>query len=199
MVTIIDYELGNLASLCKAFETAGIEYKISGRKEDLQEADVIVLPGVGAFRDAIDFIEKNNLKKSIMDHVSKGKFLVGICLGMQLFYEKSYENGIYEGLGILSGDVVKLESKKVPHMGWNSLNLTREDPVLRELSEEDYVYFVHSYYVKGKMDDMLAFSEYETIVPAIVRKGNVIGFQFHPEKSGIIGEKILSNLREVIR
>jgi len=199
MVTIVDYELGNLGSLRKALETVGIEYIISGKKEDVENSDAIILPGVGAFRDAIEFIEKNNLKESIKRHVENGKFLIGICLGMQLFYEKSYENGCYEGLGLLEGDVVKLKSKKVPHMGWNNLNIKKEEPITKGLSDEDYVYFVHSYYAVGDEKDTLAFSEYELTVPAIVRKGNVIGFQFHPEKSGEIGEKILKNLREVIK
>jgi glutamine amidotransferase len=199
MVTIVDYELGNLGSLRKALETVGIEYIISGKKEDVENSDAIILPGVGAFRDAIEFIEKNNLKESIKRHVDDGKFLIGICLGMQLFYDKSYENGCYEGLGLLEGDVVKLKSKKVPHMGWNNLNIKKEEPITKGLSDEDYVYFVHSYYAVGDEKDTLAFSEYELTVPAIVRKGNIIGFQFHPEKSGEIGEKILKNLREVIK
>lgn len=199
MVTIVDYELGNLGSLCKALETAGIDYKISGKKEDLEKSDTIILPGVGAFRDAIEFIENKDLKETIRDHVAKGKFIVGICLGMQLFYEKSYENGCYDGLAILKGDVVKLESKKVPHMGWNNLNIKVSDEITEALSNDDYVYFVHSYYAKGDEEDILASSDYEVMIPAIVRKGNIIGFQFHPEKSGSIGEKILSNLREVIK
>ena len=197
MVTILDYKLGNLGSLCSALRQAAIPYQISDQKEVLEKSEVIILPGVGAFRDAIEFIESNNLRKTLQNHVDEGKYLIGICLGMQLLYEESTENGYYVGLGFLKGKIKKIEAKKVPHMGWNQLNLKFVSALTEGITTEDYVYYVHSYYAEGRDEEIVAYSNCEVLIPGIVRKDNIIGFQFHPEKSGKVGEQIFRNLKAV--
>lgn len=199
MNIIIDYGLGNLRSLQTALARAGIIAEISSDKEAIEQAKLLILPGVGAFRDAICNLNETGLADVVRAHAAKGGYLVGICLGMQLLYEKSYEYGEFDGLGIIPGDIVKLkQEKKVPHMGWNDLKLVKEDPLLKYISEGDYVYFVHSYYAKSDGSEMLAVAQYGEIVPAVVRQGNVIGFQFHPEKSSSVGANLLKALGEII-
>jgi len=196
---IIDYGLGNLASVSRAFEREGIECKISKDIEEIKNADTMILPGVGAFQYAMSSLKEMKLIPVIKEHVDKGKYLLGICLGMQLLYEKSYENGEYEGLGFIEGSVEKLDvNLKVPHMGWNRIYFSKQDPILKYINESDHVYFVHSYYIKSSGSELIAYAEYGVKVPAIVRKGNVLGFQFHPEKSGEVGANLIKAYKEMI-
>lgn len=200
MNIIIDYGLGNLESVYTAFEKLGIETKISSDKDEIAAATSLILPGVGAFRDAIKALHETNLIPIIKEHVKKGKFLMGICLGMQLLYEKSYENGEYEGLGIIKGSVEKLEIDfKIPHMGWNNLKFNKNDEILKYIKEDDYVYFVHSYYVNSSNEELIAYAKYGEKIPAIVRNNNVYGIQFHPEKSSDVGFNILRAYGEMIK
>lgn len=199
MHVIIDYGMGNLASVQRAFEKLGLDVKISNREEDLRAAKSLILPGVGAFRDAIRLLDETGLSKVIKEEAAKGKYLIGICLGMQLLYDKGYEYGQYDGLGLISGTVQYLDVKlKVPHMGWNNLKFYKQDPILKYIREDEYVYFVHSYYAVSDNSELVAYSEYEKNVPAIVRKDNVYGIQFHPEKSGDTGLNILKAYKEII-
>lgn len=198
MHAIIDYGMGNLASVKRAFDKLNIDTIITDKKEDLINAESLILPGVGAFRDAIKLLDESGLSDVIKQEAAKGKKILGICLGMQLLYEKSLENGEYEGLGLIDGTIEYLDVKeKVPHMGWNNLKFEKEDPILKYIKEDDYVYFVHSYYARS-WDSVLAYAQYEKSVPAIVRNNNVYGIQFHPEKSGEIGANILKAYKEII-
>ena len=199
MNVILDYGLGNLKSLQTALERAGIATRISAEPEIIKSAEVLFLPGVGAFRDAATALWDSGLAELIIKKSRQGSYIIGICLGMQLLYERSFENGDYQGLGLIPGDVVKLKQMpKIPHMGWNSLDLKRADPLLKYIRSGDYVYFVHSYYARSDGEEILATAEYGETIPAIVRRGNVIGFQFHPEKSSDTGVRLLQALKEVI-
>lgn len=199
MHVIIDYGMGNLASVQRAFEKLQVNVKISNKEEDLRNAKSLILPGVGAFRDAIKLLNESGLSSVIKEEIVKGKYIIGICLGMQLLYEKGYEYGEYDGLGLIKGGIEYLDvSLKVPHMGWNNLKFNKQDPILKYIKEDEYVYFVHSYYAVSDNSEMLSYSEYEKKVPAIVRKGNVYGIQFHPEKSGAVGLNILRAYKEII-
>lgn len=201
MNVILDYDVGNLASVLRGFERVGIESVVSKDPEIIKNATSLVLPGVGAFKDAMEALQKSGLIPYILEHVNQKKFLFGICLGMQLLYEKGYENGVYEGLGILKGSVRFLDiDLKVPQMGWNTLKFQKkDDPILKYIQEDDYVYFVHSYYVQSSNIELVAYTEYEKKVPAIVRDKNVYATQFHPEKSGIVGSNILKAYGEMIQ
>ncbi|MDW7669048.1 MAG: imidazole glycerol phosphate synthase subunit HisH [Bacillota bacterium] len=200
MNIIIDYGLGNLNSVQKGFERVGLETKISSDVDDIKKSDSLILPGVGAFRDAISLLKEKNLKDIIIEEVKKGKNILGICLGMQLLYEKSFENGEYDGLGLIEGHIKKFDiSLKVPHMGWNDLKIQKENPIVKYIKEGDYVYYVHSYYAEGRDEDIIAYSEYEVKVPGIINKDNIYGIQFHPEKSGNVGHNILKAYKEIIR
>ncbi len=200
MIAIVDYGLGNLNSISKAFHKIGFETKITDNMLDINESKGIILPGVGAFRDGIKSLKEKKLIPCIKENIEKGKPLLGICLGMQLLYDKSYEDGEYEGLGILSGEVVKFEDKlKVPHMGWNNLNIKKSSSLLKGIKEKEYVYFVHSYYVKPKAKEVIASCAYIEVFPAIVGAQNVFGMQFHPEKSGDTGLKLLKNFGEMVK
>ncbi len=199
MNVILDYGLGNLKSLQTALERAGIATRISAEPEIIKSAEVLFLPGVGAFRDAATALWDSGLAELIIKKSRQGSYIIGICLGMQLLYERSFENGEYQGLGLIPGDVVKLKQMpKIPHMGWNSLDLKRADPLLKYIRSGDYVYFVHSYYARSDGEEILATAEYGETIPAIVRRGNVIGFQFHPEKCSDTGVRLLQALKEVI-
>lgn len=200
MNIIIDYGLGNLESVFQAFENLGIETKISNDPKEISNASSLILPGVGAFRDAITALKETNLIPLIKNHIKSGKFLMGICLGMQLLYEKSYENGEYEGLGLIEGSIEKLnKSLKIPHMGWNSLKFKKDDEILKYINEDAYVYFVHSYYANSSNEELIAYSNYGQVVPGIVRKNNIYGIQFHPEKSSDVGLNILKAYGEMIK
>jgi imidazole glycerol-phosphate synthase subunit HisH len=199
MNIILDYGLGNLGSVEHAFKRAGMEVKVSSNVEDISDCQSLIIPGVGAFRDGIQSLKQSGAVPYIHKHVAEGKPLLGICLGMQLLYEKSYENGEFSGLGFFKGTVKKLEVPyKVPHMGWNSLQFNKEDTLLDHITENDFVYFVHSYYVSEMNEEVLAYANYGVKVPAIVRQGNVYGMQFHPEKSAKVGAKLLQAYRELI-
>ncbi|HKL10478.1 MAG TPA: imidazole glycerol phosphate synthase subunit HisH [Clostridia bacterium] len=200
MIAIVDYGVGNLKNVQTAFNNIGLESEITSEEAAIDKSDAILLPGVGAFRDAIENLERSGLVPCIRRNVADGKILMGICLGMQLLFDKSFEDGEWDGLGFLKGDVVRFEIDcKVPHMGWNNLIEKREDPIGKGVETGEFVYFVHSYYAVPKNPDDLVFSsEYGVEFPALVRRGNVIGAQFHPEKSGETGYKILKNLKEMI-
>lgn len=199
MNVIIDYDVGNLESVRKAFLQVGLETVISKDKDVLKNATSLILPGVGAFNESMEALKKSGLIPSIKAHVASGKYLFGICLGMQLLYEKSYEFGEFEGLGLLKGTIDYLDvDLKVPHMGWNTLNFDQTHPLLKYIKEGDYVYFVHSYYVNTKEDNIVASANYGLKVPAIVAKNNIIATQFHPEKSGDVGLNILKAYKELI-
>lgn len=200
MNIIVDYGLGNLGSVSRGFARAGIETKISRDINEIKNADSLILPGVGAYRDAINALNDLELVQPIKDFVKSGKYMIGICLGMQLLYEKSFEYGEYEGLGLIEGEVDFLDiDLKVPHMGWNNLKFEKsDDEILKYINEDSYVYFVHSYFVNSSNKELIAFAEYEKKIPGIVREGNVYGLQFHPEKSGEVGENILKAYKELI-
>lgn len=199
MNVILDYDSGNLESVLKAFNEAGIKTIISKDKDIIEQATSLVLPGVGAFRDAMDALKTSGLIPLIKKHVNQKKYLFGICLGMQLLYEFGYEYGKYEGLGLIKGDVRYLDiSLKVPHMGWNELYFKKKDPILKYIKEKDYVYFVHSYYVSANSNEVLSFTTYEEEISAIIRKDNIYATQFHPEKSGLVGANILKAYKEIL-
>lgn len=199
MITIIDYGVGNLKSIYKALNRLGIESKITDNEVDINNSKGIILPGVGAFKDAIENLENKNLIFPIKRNIEKGKPLLGICLGMQLLYEKSYEDGEWKGMGLLPGEVIRFNNElKVPHMGWNSLEKNKENEILKYINNGDYVYFVHSYYVKSSGEEVVAYGNYGLKFPAIVRRENIIGMQFHPEKSGDTGLGLLKAFGEAI-
>ena len=196
MTAIVDYGVGNLFSLQSSLDAIGEESIITGKREELEKAERIILPGVGAFGDAADKLRETGLDIVVKDLAREGKSILGICLGMQLLFEKSYEFGEHEGLGLLKGSIVMIdvpdtEKYKLPQMGWNSLHIKKEHPLLRYLSEGDFVYFVHSFMASDCEDSVIAVTEYGTEVTAAVAKDNVWGTQFHPEKSGNIGLNIL--------
>ncbi|WP_244835262.1 imidazole glycerol phosphate synthase subunit HisH [Clostridium sp. BJN0001] len=206
MITIIDYGMGNLKSVQNALKFLNIESKISKKEEDFENCDGLILPGVGAFPDAMDNIEKASIDKYIKKQVSNGKMILGICLGMQLLFEKSYEGIEKNGLALLKGNILKMEDDKennikIPHIGWNSLKFKKNDSILKGLDEESYVYYVHSYFASNINEkNLICYSEYgNNRIPGIVRDKNIIGAQFHPEKSGEIGLTILKNFGELIR
>ena len=204
MIVIIDYGVGNLHSIKSALDKLNIENKVSNLKEDIDKADALILPGVGAFGDAIKSLENTGLIPDIKKFTEEGKPLLGICLGAQLLYEKSYEHGEYQGLGLLKGSIVPMKDDlkkklKVPHMGWNKLIFKKDNPVLKYVSEGESVYYVHSYYIKSQGEEYVAVSEYDIEIPGIVNKGNVYGMQFHPEKSGNTGLNLLKAFGELIK
>jgi len=197
MVGVIDYGVGNIGSLTHALQKQGIPVVVSKDIEVLKTCDGLLLPGVGAFRDGIGNIDQYGLRDFIVEFAQTGKPIVGICLGMQLLYEEGKEYGTYKGLGLLKGSIEKIQGQRLPHMGWNELVINKEDPLANGLMADDHVYFVHSYYASSFGQEVVAYSDYYNKIPAIVRSGNIIGFQFHPEKSGGVGECLLRNLKEV--
>jgi glutamine amidotransferase len=202
MIGIIDYGAGNLRSVGKALEYLGEIPKITNDPKEIANFEAIILPGVGSFGAAMESIKRQKLDKPIIDAAKSGIPLLGICLGMQLFYEKSYEDGYFDGLGLLEGEIIKFASEtlKIPQMGWNSLELNKLDQLGDGISQNEYVYFVHSYYAKPKdWDEVIYYTDYGIKVPAIVRKGNIIGMQFHPEKSSTTGFKLLKNFISEIK
>jgi glutamine amidotransferase len=199
MNVILDYKVGNLDSIQRGLARASIEAEITSDPATIEAADLLILPGVGAFGDAINDLRNTGLVPLIERHVQQGKPLVGVCLGMQLLFEASSEFGWHKGLGFLPGTVEKLEvERKIPHMGWNALTIQKDDPIVSRIQDGDYVYFVHSYYAKTTQDVIIASTDYDVTIPAIVRKDNVIGMQFHPEKSGEVGLRLLQTLQELI-
>lgn len=197
MVGIIDYGVGNLFSLQSSLAAIGQTAVVSSDPEILGKADHILLPGVGAFEDAVQKLRASGMDQMVYEAVKAGKPLMGICLGMQMLFEKSFEYGEHTGLGLLKGQVVPMEGYlpeylKIPHMGWNALKITRpEGKLFAGIKQGDYVYFVHSYFASGCEDSLAAITEYGKPLTAAVEKDNVFGCQFHPEKSGEVGLDIL--------
>ncbi|MBS7359266.1 MAG: imidazole glycerol phosphate synthase subunit HisH [Oscillospiraceae bacterium] len=197
MVAIVDYGVGNLFSLVSSFKAIGVSAVVTGDEEEIRKADRIILPGVGAFGDAVEKLRKTGLDKVITDEADKGKELLGICLGMQLLFDKSYEYGEYDGLGLVKGSIKPIadvipEDLKIPHIGWNSLKFTEEkSKIFKYISDGDFVYFVHSFYGANCSESVIATTDYGAELTAAVGKNNVYGCQFHPEKSGEVGLKIL--------
>ena len=196
MIAIIDYGMGNLRSVQKALESLGQTAVITDDPATLESATHVILPGVGAFGDAMARLEETGLDRVIKRLAAQGKPLLGICLGMQLLFDKSYEYGEHEGLGLIPGTVRPIEGVipsdlKIPHIGWNALRFKQDSPLFADIREGDCVYFVHSYYAADCLDSTVATAEYGCELTAAVAKGNVYGCQFHPEKSGSVGLKIL--------
>ena len=203
MVGIIDYGVGNLFSLRSSFEAVGEQAFVSGDPEALGRADRLILPGVGAFGDAAAKLRESGLDRFVQEQAVAGKPLMGICLGMQLLFEKGYEYGEHEGLGLLRGAVVPMKGVlpaglKIPHIGWNALHFRQpECPVFKNIREGDHVYFVHSFYAEGCADSLAATAEYGVELTAAVARERIFGCQFHPEKSGPVGLAILKAFSEV--
>ena len=200
MIGIIDYGVGNLFSLRSSCACIGQEAFVSGDPSLLAKADRLILPGVGAFEDAAKKLRESGMADFVREQAAQGKPLLGICLGMQLLFERSYEYGCHEGLGLLKGQVVPMEGRlpkelKIPHTGWNALDM-RRGTLLEGLSGQ-YVYFVHSFFAENCEDSLSAVTEYGIPITAAVEKGNIFGCQFHPEKSGNVGLSILRKFAEV--
>ncbi len=197
MIAIIDYGVGNLFSLKSSFNAIGADVIVTDSEEKIRSADKIILPGVGAFSDAIAKLRATGLDKVLIDEAKKGKPVMGICLGMQMLFEKSFEYGEYDGLGLLKGNVVGMqgvlpEELKIPHIGWNALHFRQKDcPLFRYIKEDDCVYFVHSYFAEDCDESVAATTEYGKELTASVAYKNIYGCQFHPEKSGDVGLNIL--------
>ncbi len=202
-IAIIDYGMGNLKSVKKAFAAIGFEAEITVDPERVLKADKVVLPGVGAFRDAIEELHRTGLAQATREVVQRGTPVLGICLGMQLLFEKSYEYGEHIGLGLLPGKIIKMttedmkdekgESLKIPHMGWNNLELIKKTPLFTGLEQGSSVYFVHSYYLETEEDVVSAYTTYGKRIAVAAQRNNLFATQFHPEKSGSIGLSILKN------
>jgi len=202
MIAIIDYGVGNLFSLASSLSYLGLDSCVSSDKTVIAKAEKLILPGVGAFYDAAKLLADSGLDITIKSEVEKGKPLLGVCLGMQLLFERGLEYGNHAGLGLLKGVVSPLtldipDNLKIPQMGWNSLNIKTTSPLLKYTREGEYFYFVHSYYAKGCEDSLLASTEYGADIPAIVGKDNIYGCQFHPEKSGRAGLNVLRAFSEI--
>lgn len=196
MIAIVDYGVGNLFSLKSSFAAIGAEVVVTANEQILKAADKIILPGVGAFEDAANKLRQTGLDRVLIELAEQGKPLMGICLGMQMLFEKSYEFGEYEGLGLIPGAVRPIRDVipgdyKIPHIGWNALHFQKESPLFANIAEGDCVYFVHSFYAADCDEYVIATSEYGAELTAAVQKGNVFGCQFHPEKSGKTGLAIL--------
>lgn len=202
MIAIVDYGVGNLFSLRSSLKSLNQDVVVTSDPETIRNAGRVILPGVGAFGDAAEKLQKTGLDEIVKEQAEKGKPLLGICLGMQLLFEKSCEFGEHAGLGLLKGSIVPMqgtipEDLKIPQMGWNSLIIRRSHPLLKEIKEGDCVYFVHSYYASGCEESLIASCEYGREITAAVASGNVMGCQFHPEKSGRVGLSILKAFCEV--
>ena len=196
MIAVIDYGVGNLFSLCSSLERIGAEAVVTSDPQLIAKADKLILPGVGAFADAAQKLRDSGLDLVIKQQVAAGKEIMGICLGMQMLFEKSYEFGEHQGLGLLKGSVIPMEGTipaglKIPHIGWNALHFSKDSKLLRYIKEGDCVYFVHSFYATDCEDSVIATAEYGKELTAAVQQGNVMGCQFHPEKSGQVGLDIL--------
>jgi glutamine amidotransferase len=194
MIGVVDYGLGNLGSVLKAFRHVGAPVVLSGDAKILRETDALVVPGDGAFGTAMDELRTRDLLPVVRDAVAEGTPLLGICVGMQLLFEESEEHGRHAGLGLLPGRVRRFaDDLVVPHMGWNRLRATQPDPLLAGIPDGSHVYFVHSYYCEANARDTVAATAYGAEVAAIVRAGNVVGMQFHPEKSQAVGLRLIAN------
>ncbi|MEZ6119711.1 MAG: imidazole glycerol phosphate synthase subunit HisH [Pirellulaceae bacterium] len=201
MIAIIDYQMGNLRSVQKGFEKVGSHAIITSDADQIAEADKVVLPGVGAFEDAINELRRRALVDVIQDSISQGKPFLGICLGLQMLFDRSYEGGTHAGLGIIPGEVVRFElpaEYKVPHMGWNQAKICQPSELLSGIDEGTYFYFVHSYYVVPESRDVIAIeSEYGHPFCAMIQRDNLFATQFHPEKSQQAGLRLLENFAQL--
>jgi len=196
MIAIINYGVGNLFSLQSSFAAIGQEAVVTADEKTIRRADRVILPGVGAFRDAALKLRDSGMDRAVKREAAAGKPLLGICLGMQLLFERSFEYGEHEGLGLLKGEIRPIAERipaglKIPQMGWNSLKIVRECPLMKYTREGEYVYFVHSYSAVNCDDSLVAVTEYGADLTASVGKDNVFGCQFHPEKSGEVGLRML--------
>ena len=202
MIAIVDYGVGNLFSLKCSLQAIGAEVTVTGDAQQLKKADKLILPGVGAFEDAAKKLRDTGLDTVIKEEAARGKPILGICLGMQLLFEKSYEYGEHPGLGLIPGSVVPMEgflpeNLKIPHIGWNALRMKKSSPLFHYIGEGDCVYFVHSYFAAHCEDFVIADTEYGQWLTAAVQRENVFGCQFHPEKSGTVGLNILRAFAEM--
>ncbi len=202
MVAIIDYGVGNLFSLRSSLKEIGAEAVVTSDEKVIAEADRIILPGVGAFEDAARKLRESGMAEVVKREAAAGKPMMGICLGMQLMFDVGYEYGVHEGLGLIKGSVRPIadvipEGYKIPHIGWNLLKFKKESPLFKYIREDDYVYFVHSYYAAECDESVIAVTEYGAELTAAVANGNVYGCQFHPEKSGEVGMNILKAFMEL--
>lgn len=196
MIAILDYGVGNLFSLSRSLEAIGEAAVVTADPGVIEQADRLILPGVGAFGDAARKLQDSGLDAVLKSQAAAGKDIMGICLGMQLLFEKSYEFGEHQGLGLLKGSVVPMEGRlpkdlPIPHIGWNGLHLEQDNRLWRYVKEGDCVYFVHSFFAEGCTDSLIASTDYGLPITAAVAKGNIFGCQFHPEKSGNVGLSIL--------
>ena len=206
MIAVIDYGVGNLFSLTASLRYLGADVKVTGEKEAIEAADRIILPGVGAFADAKEKLDQTGLVDTIIKQTEGGKPLLGICLGMQLLFEESHEYGTHKGLGLIKGKIASIDDDlkkkgikglKVPHIGWNALQFDENEPLFRYNNPGDHVYYVHSFYGTDCRESTIAVSEYGVTITGAVRSGKVYGTQFHPEKSGEAGLKMLKAFMEV--
>ena len=202
MIAIVDYGVGNLFSLQSSLKMIGAEAVVSGDAAVIAAADRIILPGVGAFGDAATKLRAGGMDKAVIREAAAGKPLLGICLGMQLLFDKSFEYGQHEGLGLIRGNIIGMEGTipselKIPHIGWNALHLVGEHPLWKYIKNGDFVYFVHSFYGTDCAESVIATAEYGRELTAAVAQGNVMGCQFHPEKSGEVGLNILKAFCEM--
>ena len=202
MITVVDYGMGNLRSVAKALEKVGLDIKVSSNPEDIKTSKAIVVPGVGAFGDAVHNLKRLNLFNEIKNHIEEGKPYLGICLGLQLLFEYGYEFGSHKGLGVFKGKVVRFEEKegyKIPHMGWNQIHKKKESKMFSGIDEGEFFYFVHSFYAIPEEEGIISSTtDYITDFCSAVEKDNVWAVQFHPEKSQKIGLKLLSNFKELV-
>ncbi|WP_457642797.1 imidazole glycerol phosphate synthase subunit HisH [Persephonella sp.] len=202
MVVVVDYGMGNLRSVAKALEKVGMEVKVSSDPSDVENAKAVIVPGVGAFGDAMHNLERLNLLKPVISSIEKGKPYLGICLGLQLLFEHGYEFGEHQGFGVIKGKVVRFEHKKgfkVPHMGWNQVWKKQEEGLFSGIKDGEYFYFVHSFYaVPSNPEDTAGITDYIVEFCSAVQKNNIWAVQFHPEKSQKAGLKLLSNFRQFV-
>lgn len=202
MISVIDYGVGNIFSLISSLRYVGADCKVTSDEKEIRNSDKIILPGVGAFGDAMAKLKSTGLDRAVIEEANKGKAVMGICLGMQLLFDKSYEFGEHTGLGLINGEVVSMKGRissdlQIPQIGWNSLIIKKQSPLLKYISDGDFVYYVHSYFVDGSNEYTVAGSEYGAFVTGIAQKNNVFGCQFHPEKSGEKGLLILKAFDEL--
>ncbi len=202
MVIVVDYGMGNLRSVAKALEKVGLENKISSKPQDIEDSSAVVVPGVGAFGDAIKHLDERGLLEPIIKSIEKGKAYLGICLGLQILFEKGFEFGEHKGLGILKGKVVRFKRKegfKIPHMGWNQIWKNKEEGLFSNIKDGEYFYFVHSFYVIPDDNDVISSTtDYINWFCSSVQKDNIWAVQFHPEKSQKVGLKLLKNFKDFV-
>lgn len=204
MIAIIDYGAGNIQSVYKALKFIGADCKVTSDKDEILNANGAILPGVGSFGDAMDTMTKRGIKDTIIEYTKSGKPFLGICLGLQLLFPESEETPGVKGLDIFKGTITKIPNQnrtlKIPHMGWNNISIKQKNGIFKDIEGEPYVYFVHSFYLKAQDKDIVAATtQYGVEIDAAVQKGNIIATQFHPEKSGEVGLKMLKNFVEMVK